>query len=132
MGIQGVNADHSTQKMRIHKNFIKEVLDKNFHVILEHCEGLVKKNVYLTELNVRLDNLEMKLKQSTKTNSENHDLQTELFFDDGQIVMEIDGLEYSGEGMITDPTSGIQETVSITAALDLAQIVMSLAQDVND
>jgi hypothetical protein len=59
LGIQGVSADpyHSMQKMRIHKNFIKEVLDKNFEIILEHCEGLVKKNVFLTEINIRIDDL---------------------------------------------------------------------------
>ena len=65
--MQGVNADHSIQKIRIHKNFIKEVLDKNFVLILEHCQSLVKKNVFLTDINMSLDNLEMRLKQGSKT-----------------------------------------------------------------
>ena len=31
---------------------------------------------------------------------------TDLFFDQGQVVMEINGLEYHGKGKITDPTTG--------------------------
>lgn len=34
--------------------------------------------------------------------------------------MEIDGLTYSGSGLITDPNSGIQEKIELLANLDLA------------
>ena len=47
--------------MRMDKNFIKDVLDKNFGVILGHIESKVEKNVYLTEINANIDNLKMRV-----------------------------------------------------------------------
>jgi hypothetical protein len=34
-----IAAEEAQYKVKIHKNFIKEVLDKNFPVILKHLEG---------------------------------------------------------------------------------------------
>ena len=54
------------------------------------------------------------------------DVKTDLFFDQGQIVMELTGLEYTGEGKITDPQTGVQESIKMKAQLDLCYLVMSL------
>jgi len=67
--------------MRIHKNFIKEILDKNFKVILGHIESKVDKNVFLTEINARIDDLELTI--VPKDGGKWHDLSTDLFFDQG-------------------------------------------------
>jgi len=34
-------------------------------------------------------------------------VKSELFFDQGQIVMELSNLKFTGNGMITDPESGV-------------------------
>lgn len=41
--------------MKIHKNFMKEVIDKNFPTILRHLENQESKNKYLTEVNANVD-----------------------------------------------------------------------------
>ena len=86
-------------------------MDNNFAVVLDHIEKYSDKNVFLTSINANLDNLEMKLRpqgnSSLSIDKKWDELKTELFFDNGQIVMEIDGLTYSGKGVITDPNSGI-------------------------
>jgi len=50
-------ATESFYSVRVHKNFIKEVMDKNFQVILQHIEDKVEKSVYLTEVDAELENL---------------------------------------------------------------------------
>ena len=52
-------AEVSHYKMRIHKNFMKDVIDKNFRVILDHIESQRDKNVFLEEINANIDNLDL-------------------------------------------------------------------------
>jgi hypothetical protein len=59
-------------------------------------------------------------------------VETDLFFDQGQIVMELAGLEYIGSGKITDPETGVQEKIDLSAKLDLCQLVLSLEQELTD
>jgi hypothetical protein len=40
--------------MRIHKNFIKNILDKNFNVILDHIENKIEKDVFLNDVNANM------------------------------------------------------------------------------
>lgn len=42
--------------------------------------------------------------------------------------MELNGLEYKGQGRILDPESGQVEDIDLSAQLDLAQLVISLDQ----
>ena len=44
---------------------------------------------------------------------------SDLFFDSGQIVMELNGLEFAGSGHITDPSTGVQESLTFNAAIEL-------------
>jgi hypothetical protein len=48
--IDPASCEDSKYSMRIHKNFIKNILDKNFNVILSHIENKVEKNVFLQEI----------------------------------------------------------------------------------
>jgi hypothetical protein len=50
-----VNAEEAIYKVKIHKNFMKEVIDKNFPVILRHLANQEDKNKYLTEVNANVD-----------------------------------------------------------------------------
>jgi hypothetical protein len=40
--------------MRIHKNFIKNILDKNFNIILDHIENKIEKDVFLNDVNANM------------------------------------------------------------------------------
>lgn len=50
-----VNAEEAFYKVKIHKNFMKEVIDKNFPVILRHLANQESKNKYLAEVNANVD-----------------------------------------------------------------------------
>jgi hypothetical protein len=116
-------ATESHYKLRVHKNFIKESLDKNFRVVLMHIQNKVQKDVFLTEINANIDNLSLKIQPVNQgkggKKAKWDDVKTDLFFDQGQIVMEISGLEYQGTGKITDPQTGVQEEIKLKAQLDL-------------
>lgn len=43
--------EDSKYSMRVHKNFIKSILDRNFNVILSHIENKVEKDVFLKDIN---------------------------------------------------------------------------------
>jgi len=65
-------------------------------------------------------------------NSSWKNIDSDLFFDQGQIVMEINGLEFRGFGSIVDNRSRKKEKITFTSDIDLAQLVMSLDQEVTD
>ena len=124
----GQEARESYYKLRIHKNFIKEIIDKNFKVVLQHIESQVDKDVYLTEINANINSLELKIQPVA--GGDWGTLDSDLFFDQGQIVMELNNLEFAGAGLITDPQTGLEEQITVNAALDLAQLVLSLDQEI--
>jgi len=74
-------AEVSHYKMRIHKNFIKDIIDKNFQVILAQVENKVDQNVFLQEINANIDNLDLKI--LPKAGGEWTSLESDLFFDQG-------------------------------------------------
>ena len=87
-------ATEAHYNVRIHKNFIKDVMDKNFQVLLSHVEAKVSKDVYLTDIDLAIDNLELRIhpKKDESGRSDWHDIKSDLFFDQGQIVMELSEL----------------------------------------
>ena len=105
-------------------------MDKNFPVVLNHIQSKVEKNVFLTQINANIDNLSLAIRPQENGGWEK--IETELFFDQGQIVLEISGLEYFGNGRITDPKTGQQEDIELKAQLDLCQMVLSLEQELTD
>ena len=48
------SCEESSYNMRIHKNFIKNILDKNFNVILDHIENKIEKDVFLNDINANM------------------------------------------------------------------------------
>lgn len=124
------SAEESRYNMRIHRNLLKRVADKNFHQILAHIEGKVDKDVFLTEINANIDQLDMRVKP--KQGQAWDDIHSDLFFDQGQVVLEVNDLEFSGSGLLTDPETKVQAKIDLHAPLDLCQIVFSLHQQVSD
>ena len=93
-----VVAENSNYKVRIHKNLISEVLNKNFPVALDHIGTNTKWNQYLTGVMVNVN--EIKLRVAPREGKDWETLHSEVFFDQGQIVMEINELDIIGEGEI--------------------------------
>jgi hypothetical protein len=122
-----VKAEESNYKLRIHKNLIQNLIDNNLPVVLEHIEGRATKDIHLEEFNARIDNINLKIEPTENGNWDK--IKSELFYDQGQIVTEITGLQYKGTGQITDPETGVQDTINLSVPLDLAQIVISLEQE---
>lgn len=49
--------------------------------------------------------------------------------DEGQIILEMHDLEFSGSSMIQDPRSNLKERVEFTAPIGTCQIVLSLGEE---
>jgi hypothetical protein len=99
-----VSAEESQYMMRIHRNFIKKVADKNIGSVLNKFEEEHEKNVILTEVNAKVDELDMKI---VPPGHKWDEVASDLFFDKGQLVLEINNLEFKGHGKISDPETGI-------------------------
>ena len=125
-----VEATEAKYQVKIHKNFMKEVIDKNFPVILRHLENQESKNKYLTEINANVDEFTTNIQPKKESGWE--DVKSDLFIDQGEIVMELENLEFAGDGLITDPDTGIQEKIKMVVDMDLCQIVMRLGEEVQD
>ena len=54
-------ADEAQYRVKVHKQFMKEVLEKNFPVVLKHIESLNQKNKYLAEINANIDAFSMRI-----------------------------------------------------------------------
>jgi hypothetical protein len=125
----GSQATESKYNLRIHKNLIKEAIDKNLDVVLAHAESQEDKDVFLTDIDATINNLDLRVKPK---NGDWNKIESDLFFDQGQIVMEIAGLEFSGLGSISDRRSGRVDDIKIKAEVDLAQLVLNLEQDLTE
>ena len=115
--ITEVSAEEAIYKVKIHKDFMKEVIDKNFPVILRHLENQDTKNKYLTEINANVDEFTTRI--VPKKSQEWEEVKSDLFIDQGEIVMELENLEFAGSGLITDPDTGIQEKIKMVVDMDL-------------
>ena len=73
-----VSAEESNYKMRLHKDFIRTLIDNNFPLVLNHIQNKVERNVFLTEINANIDDLSLEIKPSSGTWE---GLSTEMFFD---------------------------------------------------
>lgn len=96
---------------------MKEVIDKNFPVILRHLENQDSKNKYLTEINANVDEFTTKIQPKKESGWD--EVKSDLFIDQGEIVMELENLEFAGKGLITDPDTGIQEKIKMVVNMDL-------------
>lgn len=86
----------------MHKGLIKKLIDKNFHMILSHMESELSKNVFLKEIDAEIRDLDLRI--LPKGGLEwSIPLESDLFFDQGQIVVEISNMEFKGHGQLTDP-----------------------------
>jgi hypothetical protein len=101
-----VRAEEAQYKLKIHKQFLKEVIDKNFPVMLEHIEWNQEKDTFLPKP------AEAEIKKFTHKIIPRHPdpwdvVQSDFFFDEGEMVMEINNLQYKGEGyIIPDASTG--------------------------
>lgn len=105
---------------------MQNIIDKNIPVALEHIQARQTKNVFLEEIGANIDQINLKI-EPIQQGWDN--IQTELFFDQGQMVTEISGLQYIGTGQVTDPDTGIQDTIALSAPLDLFQLVLTPNQE---
>lgn len=124
-----VTAENSQYDMRIHRSFIKKVADKNFNEVLNNIEDKFISELPLASLGADVKQLHMRIMPQDGKYWD--DIESELFFDQGQIVMEINNLSYAGHGEITD-SAGNSGVLALHAPLEFCQLVMSLDQVVND
>lgn len=76
-------AMETNYRIRIHKHFMKNVLDKNFPVILDHIESKFEKDIFLTEVNAKIDELKLSIVPSSHSEHRWDKLESDLFYDQG-------------------------------------------------
>lgn len=90
--ISEVKAEEAQYNVKIHKNFMKEVLDKNFPVILKHLENKETKNKSIKEVGADVNGFNLKI--VPKSQGAWEEINSDLFFDQGEIVMELSNLQF--------------------------------------
>lgn len=125
-----VAAVESSYNMRIHRGFLKRIADRNFNEILAHMESNLIQELPTDKLSADLS--EMRMRIAPRGGQDWDAVETDLFFDQGQIVMEVNNLEYRGTAKLSDPRSGKEGDLDMRAPLEFCQIVLSLDQEVND
>lgn len=76
---QLVAAEESNYKIRIHKNLMQSIIDKNLPVALEHIEGRASKDVFLPDSGARIDNIKLRIEPAEESNWDR--IRSDLFFD---------------------------------------------------
>ena len=117
------NAEESFYKFRIYREFVKDLFEKNLEMIFKKSEDLQIKDIRLPDLDTQMTNVSLSVQPRVKSWD---NLQLEVFFDEGQIIMEMHDLEFAGNGTIIDPQSEIKERIEFHAPINTAQVVMSL------
>ena len=77
---------------------MKNVLDKNFPVALKHVDSNGETDIFLTEVNAKMNSIKMNVVPMDHDENGWDKIDSDLFFDQGQIVTEINGLMYKGTG----------------------------------
>jgi hypothetical protein len=54
--------ENSSYMTRVHKNFIKDVMDQNFAIVIKHIQSQIDSDIYLGNINAQLNSLEMQIK----------------------------------------------------------------------
>lgn len=73
-----------------------------------------------------MNNINLKIQPSHKNWK---DLNLEMMVDEGQILLEMHDLEFSGNSMIEDPKTKSKERIEFTAPISTCQIVLSLGEE---
>ena len=71
-------AEESNYKIRIHKNLMQNVIDKNLPIALSHIEARANKDIII-DAGARIDNINLRIEPMDEKNWEK--VQTDLFFD---------------------------------------------------
>jgi hypothetical protein len=91
-------AFESYYKFRIYKDLLQNVFSKNFRLILDRAARYTQKDT------LYIDNKQTEILMQIQPRGGNWaDLQLEIFYDEGQIILEGHELEFIGEGTIKDP-----------------------------
>lgn len=80
-------------------------MNQNFPVVLEHIGKKKEWDQYLTGAMVNVKEINVKIQPN---DSNWKTLNTDLFFDQGQIVMEIHALDIVGSGIIVSDSGAVE------------------------
>ena len=127
----------TTYRVRVHINFMQQVLDRNMEMFLNHVDNLVNKTdfyelpglsgIKLTDLDLRLGVPPMPVDEIDEESdfvSETASITSDLFTDREEIIMEIEGMQLRGTArLVADDEPDDKGFVEILAPLELSQFV---------
>lgn len=84
------------------------------------------KDVELSDIYTKMTNIFLKIQPNHK---DWDNLKLEMMVDEGQILLEMHDLEFSGNGLIEDPKTKNKERIEFTAPISTCQILLSLGEE---
>jgi len=115
--------------MKIYKDFFKELLQNNMEAFFTRAATKNMRDIDIPELRTKLTNVQISL-QAKGADFDLLDLDT--FFDNGNILLEMLNLEFSGDGEIIDPQTGAKERVEFSGPLSVTKIAMKSGSQMRD
>lgn len=97
-------------------------------MILKHLDTLTSRSKYLTDINAQINTLTMNIVPEGSYDPENSD----IFFDDDNVIISLTNLRYGGRGTITDMETNVKEQIEITSLLEPVQVVFKLGTKVEE
>ncbi|CDW83288.1 UNKNOWN [Stylonychia lemnae] len=119
--------EESYYKVRFYKRFIQDAFQKNLRNIFEQSQDFQVKDIYLKDLGTKMTSVQVQVfpKDYNYASSE-----VEVFFDEGQILLEMHDLYVGGSGLIVDPENGNIENVTFTAPIKTGQIFITPSETI--
>mmetsp|Transcript_27462 Transcript_27462/g.20625 ORF Transcript_27462/g.20625 Transcript_27462/m.20625 type:complete len:231 (+) Transcript_27462:77-769(+) len=111
--------------MRIYKQFLNDLMEQNLGMVFRRTEEMQLKDAYLPDLDTKLTNIRLNIQPTSKSQKK---IDTELLLDEGQIVVEMHGLEFAGSARLQDPETKKNQKVAISAPINTAQVVLTLGE----
>jgi len=97
-------------------------------MILQHLDTLTSRQKYLTEINAQINTLTMNIKPNGQYNPSDSD----IFFEDDNVIISIQNLGYGGKGAITDMETNVKESITIDSQLEPVQIILKMSTKEKD
>ena len=121
--------EDSFYTVRMNKNLIKEVFQKNLAIIFDKSKSFDLNDIYLEDLKTTMTNVEVKVKplanEANPTPYE--DSEVEVFFNEGTISIEMHDLNIFGNTSVKDPDTGILEKISFRVPVSVGYIEITPA-----
>eukprot|EP00347_Sterkiella_histriomuscorum_P009557 403340748 len=121
--------EESFYKIRLYKSLLQDLFQNNLKIIFDQASKLSVEDAYLSDIQSSMKDISIKLTPSNPDLKQN---EVEVFFDEGQIMLEMHNLQINGHGMLKEPEFGFLEQISFQAPVQTGQIIITPTETVRN